>query len=198
MIIPTGCYHDANIYWFYLVYSRLVLHILAGEPRFLAITPDTGLVDLTASETSENVRRLALSQIEKHGYSNTTTFAVPLVTGVFFNPESFVESPSVYVKEDGTRVTSFEDSLAEWAGVKARDLLAEEYHLAVQRNEAWDIVYDKIRKTERETLHTSHPYMCYDEGTTRFGVSTDILRFPEVTTKDIYLAELAPDPRDEL
>lgn len=36
-----------------------VLNALLMEPRFLSMTPDTGLVDLVAEETSESVRTLA-------------------------------------------------------------------------------------------------------------------------------------------
>lgn len=39
--------------------TRQVLKALLMEPRFLSMTPDTGLVDLTAEETSQSVRTLA-------------------------------------------------------------------------------------------------------------------------------------------
>ena len=132
-----------------------------------------------------------MSQIHKHGFTNTTAFALPLVTGVWFDADSFVESPISYVKEDGTRVTSFEDSIAKWAGVKTSDLLEEGY-------DAWDAVYAKTREAEADTSRTSYPKMCHNEGTTRFGVSKDILRISEITKEDIYFAELEQDARDEL
>eukprot|EP00977_Amphora_coffeiformis_P017445 scaffold5684_cov169-Amphora_coffeaeformis.AAC.20 len=215
VIIPTGCYHDANIYWLYLVKSQQVLHILAGEPRFLSITPDTGLVDLKAAETSDAVRQLALGQIQKHGFTNTDVFALPLVTGVWFDAASFVESPPAYLHEDGTRVTSYADSLALWTGVQTDDLLVvaedddgdgEGDTNMARRSQAWDAVYDKIRTAEADTFRrTKYPTMCRDENndevggvSTRLGVSADMLRFPEVTQKDIVLAELTPDARDEL
>jgi hypothetical protein len=58
VVIPSGCWEHANIYWVYLIDSRQVMSILLHEPQFLSITHDTGLVDLTASETSENIVRI--------------------------------------------------------------------------------------------------------------------------------------------
>lgn len=213
VILPTGCYQDANIYWLYLVKSQQVLHILAGEPRYLSITPDTGLVDLKATETSDAVRRLALGQIQKHGYTNTDVFALLLVTGVWFDAASFVESPPAHVHQDGTRVTSYADSLALWAGVQTSDLLlvAEEDDVddtnLARRSRAWDAVYDKIRTAEADTSRrTKYPtMMCLDPKnndagsiSTRLGVSIGMLRFPEITEKDIDFAGLTTDTREEL
>lgn len=36
-----------------------VLNALLMEPRFLSMSPDTGLVDLTAEETGQSVRALS-------------------------------------------------------------------------------------------------------------------------------------------
>ena len=41
-----------NEYWIYLVDSRQVLNTLLYEPRFLSITPDTGTIDIIATNTS--------------------------------------------------------------------------------------------------------------------------------------------------
>jgi hypothetical protein len=182
VIIPTGCYHDANIYWLYLVAPEQVLSILAGEPRFLSITPDTGMVDLTAEETSLNVRQLAFNEIQEGGYLNTTAFALPLVTGVWFDSESFVESPTIYRKEDGTRVTSYDGSLALWAGVAPEDLLADkDKDQNGQKDKAWETVFRRIRTAEADSSLTDRPPMCYGE--MRFGVSSDHLRLNYPLTK---------------
>ena len=45
-VFASGCYEHANEYWFYLIDERQVLYVLNHEPRFLSITPDTGLIDL--------------------------------------------------------------------------------------------------------------------------------------------------------
>lgn len=168
VVIPTGCYQDANVYWLYLVAPEQVLSILAGEPRYLSISPDTGLVDLTATETSENVRQLALRQMEALGHdANQTVCAVPLVTGVWFDADSFVESPIIYIKEDGTRVTSYDQSLALWAGVDRDDLPAND-------PKAWQTVLQKVRQVEADGTRMSLPRLCHDEA--RFGVSNNHLR----------------------
>ena len=172
VVLPTGCFHDANVYWVYLVAPQQVLRILAGEPRYLSISPDTGLVDLTAPETSDIVKRLAQSQIQKLGFTNQTAFALPLVTGTWFDAQSFVESPVVFVKQDGTRVTSFDESLALWAGVDRNDLLADGD--LDRRDRAWKTVLAKAKEAEMDATETAFPKLCHDA--VRFGVSNDHLR----------------------
>ena len=155
-----------------------MLKILAGEPRFLSISPDTGLIDLTANETSAVVGRLAAQQIQaKLGdQANQTGIAVPLVTGTWFDATSFVESPAAYVKEDGTRVTSFETSLALWAGVDPKDLLQDNDAFAERRHQAWNAVLGKVREAEKdESYKAAFPVMCHDDQV-RFGVSNNHLR----------------------
>ena len=199
VLLPTGCYHDANIYWVYLVAPAQVLSILAGEPRFLSITPDTGLVDLTADETSDALRRLARHEINKKGCTNKTAFALPLVTGVWFDTTSFVESPVIDTLPDGTRVTTYDASLAEWAGVHLDDLLVSDNDSTAQRRKgaAWEKVYGKIRSAEVDTTRLDYPVMCH-EGT-RLGVSADHLRlnYP-LTLLDIEHANVDLPAHDEL
>jgi hypothetical protein len=162
----------------YLVAPEQVLSILSGEPRYLSITPDSGMIDLTASETSENVKKLALSQIENLGLANVTSFAAPLVTGVWFDADSFVESPVVHVKNDGTQVTSYDESLAKWAGIQRDDLLIEvrngtPLEFVERKNQAWEQVYKTVRSAEADSSQTPHPKMCQE---VRFGVGLDHLR----------------------
>lgn len=178
----------------YLVAAPQVLEILAGEPRFLSISPDTGLIELDASETSENVRRLALHEIQRLGYSNQTAFAAPLVTGVWFDEGSYVESPAVYVKQDGSRVTSFDLSLAMWADVERDDLVLDEPEQLDRREKAWEKVFRKLREAEAdEESKTPYPVKCQDQ--IRFGVSSDHLRLNYPWTQDdVQLVDF----RDEL
>jgi hypothetical protein len=197
VILATGCHNDANIYWMYLVAPEQVLSILAGEPRYLSITPDSGMIDLTAPETSENVKKLALSQIENAGLANVTSFAAPLVTGVWFDVDSFVESPIVYVKEDGTQVTSYDESLAKWAGVEREDLLLElrngaRLELVERKNRAWEEVYKTVRLAEADSSQTRYPKLCQE---VRFGVGLDHLRlnYP-LAQAELWVADL----QDEL
>jgi len=116
-VIPTGCWHDANEYWIYLVALPQFHNILMKEPRFLSIAADLGLVDLQEDETGPLVKHVAVTWAQQHNKTSLTAAALPLVTGAWYNPESHVPSPILYTKPDGTRVTNFPDSLALWARV---------------------------------------------------------------------------------
>jgi hypothetical protein len=60
-VVPTGCHEHANRYAIYAVDARQAILALAGEPRFLAIAADMGLVDLTAADdlTWPDIKALA-------------------------------------------------------------------------------------------------------------------------------------------
>ena len=101
----------------YAVDARQFVTILFNEPRFLSITPDLGLIDLTAEETSPLVKFIAKREIKKQNKTDSSHVAFPIVTGAWYNPESHVPSPVLYTKEDGTQVTNFAESLAVWIGI---------------------------------------------------------------------------------
>jgi hypothetical protein len=115
--MPTGCYEHGNVYWIYAVDSRQFVTILFNEPRFLSITPDLGLIDLNANETSPLVQYIANHEINKQNKTDHSHVAFPIVTGAWYNPDSHVPSPVLYTKEDGTQVTNFAESLATWVGI---------------------------------------------------------------------------------
>jgi hypothetical protein len=185
VVMPTGCHEHANIYWIYAVDSRQVNHILAGEPRFLSISPNTGLLDLTADETDEQVKRTALYEIRKQGKTDESVVAVPLVTGVWFH-SSYVESPTVKTKTDNTMVTSYDGSLALWAGVERDDLvvsgnqqclssidpehecLSEE--AAARSEQSWEGVYKAIRSASSTKQAATRPDSLECQQRVRFGV----------------------------
>jgi hypothetical protein len=141
VVMVTGCYEHANQYWVYLVDARQFLAILSHEPRFLAVTPDTGLVDLDSNETDDAVRHWATHEILRHelvgddeeqeaepsstsvGSMDRSVVALPMVVAVHYHT-SFVPSPPVRIHSDGTRVTNFPESLALWAGVNDTDRTA--------------------------------------------------------------------------
>eukprot|EP00980_Cylindrotheca_fusiformis_P014441 scaffold3854_cov95-Cylindrotheca_fusiformis.AAC.3 len=120
-VFATGCYEHANEHYVYLVDSRQVLTTLMKEPRFLSITPDTGIVELEHS--SPLIQEIAKHEIKKGGYSNMGRVVFPLVTAVWFQSTSLVPSPTVKVV-DGAEVTNFPESLALWAGADNADRLA--------------------------------------------------------------------------
>jgi len=189
VVLPTGCREDANVYWIYAVDNRQVLYILNGEPRFLSITPDTGLIDLLADETDERVRILAYQEIEKQGvHFNKSHIAIPLVTGVWFH-KSYIESPPVFIKSDGTKVTSYDGSLAIWAGVRRDALIASddstrqnegvcETEIAEAHRHAWKQVHKAIREAEmkQQDSKTHSPYGKTCDEAVRFGVAPDQVR----------------------
>jgi hypothetical protein len=82
-VYPSGCYEHANQYWIYLVDTRQFLTILMKEPRFLSITPDLGLVDLTVRETSPVVKYVAAHEISKQGKTNSSYIGFPIVTAAW-------------------------------------------------------------------------------------------------------------------
>jgi hypothetical protein len=144
-VFASGCYEHANEYWFYIIDERQVLHVLNNEPRFLSITPDTGLIDLNIIHNNGGSSSvLPPSLIESyqpvHAFIehylqqlqvqtpdriiDTRYVAVPLVTAVYFNPSSHVPSPTLYHLRDGTEITNYPDSLAKWANVNSSDRTA--------------------------------------------------------------------------
>jgi hypothetical protein len=190
-VIPTGCYHHANLYWVYLVDSRQFLTILMHEPRFLSIAPDLGLVDLAAAETGPVVRHIARHEGERQGKSDSSHAAFPIVTGAWHNPTSHVPSPVVYTKPDGTEVTNFPQSLALWAGVietggecPAEPSDAEAFDF-LTRADATAFFFDSIRtairaaeagrKTPAEG-RAAGPASFDCDRKARFGASSDMAR----------------------
>jgi hypothetical protein len=200
VVLPTGCREHANVYWIYAVDTRQYQHILAGEPRFLSITPDTGTLDLRATETDGRVFRLARAEIEKQGKTDETVVAVPLVTGVWFH-STYVESPVKEEKKDGTNVTSYESALALWAGVERDDLIvsqsqectvddsevcaSEEESIADRTAHAWGGVYKAIRAAiETKDFASIRPDSLECRERVRFGVSPDQARINYPLTAD--------------
>lgn len=198
VVMPTGCRKHANVYWIYAVDHRQYLHILAGEPRFLSITPDTGMIDLNAEETDDQVRKLALHEIQKQGKRDESVVAIPLVTGVWFH-SSYVESPMVQEKGDGTQITSYDASLAAWANVERDDLVVAQGRNSVasesrdcqsadaaNRSEmAWEGVFQAIRDVMANPYETSRPESLECRERVRFGVGKDQCRvnYPFSTTE---------------
>lgn len=191
-VYPSGCYEHSNQYWIYLVDTRQFLTILMKEPRFLSITPDLGLVDLTVRETSPVVKHIAAHEISKQGKTNSSYIGFPIVTAAWFNPSSHVESPILYTLEDGTQVTNFAQSLATWAGVISEDSCSaavdggdnenvDSESFAFLAPEApqdfWKAIRKSIRAGEENRSTSSSkaagpPYECQRQA--RFGVSKDM------------------------
>jgi len=123
----------ANVYALYCVDVRAALGALCGEPRYLSITPDAVKVDLTAEETSENVKKIMRQHIKEKGFSNQNEVAVLAVVSVVWKGPTFVENPPLYVKSDGTEVTNFHEGIAKWAGTSDTLRGTTEYFKAIHQ-----------------------------------------------------------------
>jgi hypothetical protein len=187
VVMVSGCQEHANQYWIYAVDSRQFLHILNNEPRFLSITPDTGLVDLSANETDDAVKKLALHEIQKQQKTDIAQVAFPIVVATFYH-ESFVPSPPVRIHvDDGTAVTNFAESLAKWAEVNDEDRTAgvdqecpSDVAVFAAHNRYWDGIREAVRNAEVNRLPRDEwkvngpPFDCQKDA--RLGVSLDTAR----------------------
>ena len=84
-VIVSGCAEHANEYWVYAVDTRQFLAVLNNEPRFLSITPDTALVDLTSTRNDPALVALARHEIARQGMVDTRAVALPIVVVVPYN-----------------------------------------------------------------------------------------------------------------
>lgn len=195
-VIATGCWNHANEYWVYAVDMRQFITILFNEPRFLSITPDLGLIDLTAEETSPLVKFIAKREILKQGKTDFSSVAFPIVTGAWYNPQSHVPSPVLYTKDDGTQVTNFAQSLALWIGVDNANISSEKsaaetcslepesfpfLEAGAQSKFFFDAVRERVRRAENspmalEVAKTESPGEVECPQKARFGVSKAMAR----------------------
>jgi len=116
-MVLTGDPFDANQYALYLVDERACLQALLGEPRMLTMAPDAVRIELDDKDTSPEVSALARAIIRKDGKSNINQCAVMAVVSCY-TLSTFVAAPAKEIREDGTRVTSFRESLQKFANIK--------------------------------------------------------------------------------
>ena len=122
-VFASGCYEHANEYFVYLVDARQVFQVLLHEPRFLSITPDTGLTEIKfSSPLVQDIAEHEISLDDNNEQKNWEQVAFPLVTAVHFQSTSLIETPHVY-ERDGSKVTNYPESLALWAGADNKDRL---------------------------------------------------------------------------
>jgi len=104
------------VYACFAVSESAALRALLGEPRCLGMTPDTVLVDLDARETTPalaaTLRALAAASAAA---AAPITRAALLTVVAHAPPHGAVSVPPLYVKEDGTRVTTFSECLHAFA-----------------------------------------------------------------------------------
>lgn len=164
VVLPTGCHDDGHIFAFYLVAPEQLPLIVYGSPHDWTISSNGGTIDLTALETSQEVKELAQREIQRHGFSNEGSFSALLVTGMWFDAQHYVEMPVISTShDDGTHVTSFVDSLALWSGANGQDLVANTFSQIRERNAAWKTVFEKVtqvKSTYQSNNETSYPKVC--------------------------------------
>ena len=193
-VLVSGCHEHANQYWVYAVDEKQAVLVLLNEPRLLSITPDAGLVDLESSATDEVVRNLALSEIRRLGFANTTHVALPIVVATWFQASSFVPSPTVQTLEDGTQVTNYPESLALWAGLDDADRTSDN---ADDRQRYWDGIRRAIRAAEADRgAPAEWPLDC--QRLTRLGVDSETLRINYHWSEDRLHQVLHQGNNDEL
>ncbi|CAE8621602.1 unnamed protein product, partial [Polarella glacialis] len=130
-MVATGCWEHANVYAVYLAHEKAALKALLHEPRYLSMSPDMAQMDLTAEETSDDLKKLFKAAISEHGKTESERVALLTVVSVFKGP-SFVENPVLYTKADGTQVTNFHDGLAKLAGTSNAERGTAAYSEAVE------------------------------------------------------------------
>ena len=115
--LPPGDASDANVYACFAVSESAALRALLGEPRCLGMTPDTVLVDLDARETTLALAATlrALAAASAAAAAAPITRAALLTVVAHAPPHGAVSVPPLYVKEDGTRVTTFAECLSAFA-----------------------------------------------------------------------------------
>ena len=131
------------MYACYAVAEAACLRALLGEPRMLGMTPDTALVDLGAEETSRGLASFLAGEArrwwsstrpsssgsphcedasggakvaEGHGRSLDEGRVAMLTVVAHGVPRGAVPVEPAYVKDDGTRVTSFAPCLKRFGG----------------------------------------------------------------------------------
>lgn len=162
-IVATGNPLHANLYAVYAVHESAALNALLNEPRFLSMTPDTAKIDLTAEETSPEVKALCTSAIGSASAELNANEVALLTVVSTVRAETFVENPPLYTKADGTSVTNFHDGLAKLCGTTdaARVSEPEAYYAAVtdtlrrlEKAAGWS----DILGTDRRTLRMNRRY----------------------------------------
>jgi len=172
-LVLTGNRLDANQYALYLVHEKALIGALLGEPRYLSIAPDVVKVDLTADETSHNIKMIFGQAIKDNQLGNATEVAVLAVVSTY-KAESFVENPILYTKSDGTKVTNFHEGLAKWAGTSDVERGTPAYNQAINK---------AIRRAEQEIAKGS-------EGKGLYGTTKETMRFNKLFNYEEF-SELA-------
>ena len=119
-LVPTGCDEHANRYAIYAVDSRQAINALAGEPRFLSIAPDMGLVDLTAADdlTFPDIKALSVAYARDMSLSGVAEPALDRIAFITVTStwlkSSFVPNGIIRQDQDGI-ITDYPVSTGIWS-----------------------------------------------------------------------------------
>lgn len=161
--IATGNPKHANVHAVFLVSHAALVHVLCNLPRYLGVTSDLVRVDLEADETSLKLRALMEKQAAVAGKQKADGGSLLAVVSSWKAP-SFVESPVLYTKSDGTEVTNWQDSLAKWAGTSDKIRGSAEWQEAVR---------SAVRAEEARQAAAWAAARNNTEGTRVYGVADD-------------------------
>ena len=132
------------------------MNALLGEPRLLTMAPDAVRIDLTDPCTSPEVAAFARTVMRHDGVQETDTDTIAVLAVVAcYESAQFVAAPPAEVRRDGTRLTSFQSSLARFAGLDLRGSQCEpgsrEWNAAVAK------ALDSARQQCKAQQHSPKP-----------------------------------------
>ena len=195
-MVLTGNANDANRYAVYAVDERACLNALLGEPRLLTMAPDAVRIDLDDPLTSPDIASLARTMMARDdGSVFRTDQCAVLAVVACYKPKAFVPATPFLVREDGTRMTSFQESLALFAGIDGDGTIvpgSEEWNQAVAAAlEAARVeLNSRKRKRDDDGDATEKPAVAVTENNLRddtlYGTSKSTFRLSKRITTDDF------------
>ena len=123
------------------------------------------------------MRELLTAHAARQGKANARAAAILAVVATCQAP-TFVRSPVLYTKEDGTEVTNFHDCLAAWAGTSDAKRGEAEWREAVTRaiRREEKHFFSKFRSSEELSGQANGSVLGTDRSTARLGaVDSDLI-----------------------
>ena len=160
-MVLTGDASHANRYALYIIDERACLEALLGEPRLLTMAPDAVRIDLDDPLTSPDVASLARAMMEEFCTNEfETTFQTDqcacLAVVACYKPRTFIAAPPFKIREDGTEITSFQESLASFAGINTGANSTDVVPGSIAWNQAVASALQAVRVKKNESIVNSN------------------------------------------